>query len=283
MLFQNQVVRTIGCREPRAIAIVLGHLGCSSEELAGYGRMYSERKCTVITATSPIIRFVMNMRLRSTAREILTQATVALQGTPSHVPVVIHAFSNGGTFLLEEIEKQLLHQQQRQKFSASSDENFSLFASRLRIGYQFFDSCPCYIRPIWDWAHWSGSFPHPQLSVYSRMFYTAVASFSLTIWCTSTLSWHRPRQFWNFMAQSNLCPYQIFMYTTTDLLSDAAAVDRFINIRRAQGIRCNIYRYNDSNHCQLHKDHPIAYGQAIDDSLERQLSSKNQPIIPSVK
>jgi Eukaryotic protein of unknown function (DUF829) len=262
--FPKPAVRTSIREKPRAVAIVLGHLGCSAESLAEYGRWYEDRNCTVITAGSPVVRFLLNWNLRSTACEILDQAAAAMQDTSSDVPLVIHSFSNGGAFLLEEMEQQLRHEKEQK---ANSADRYELLASRLKNGYQFFDSCPCYIRPIWDTKYYSTSFPHPQWSKYSRILYTMVSSLSLTLWCTFTLSWHRPHQFWSRMQQSDVCSYQFFVYTTTDLLSDAASTDRFISNRRAQNVECTVYRYDDSDHCRLNRDHPEAYGRAIDKAL----------------
>jgi Eukaryotic protein of unknown function (DUF829) len=257
-------VRTSIREKPRAVAIVLGHLGCTAESLAEYGRLYEERNCTVITAVSPVLRFVLNWNLRATACEILDQAAAVLQDTSSDVPLLIHSFSNGGAFLLEEMEQQL---QQGRLQKTNSAYKYEFLASRMKNGCQLFDSCPCYIRPIWDTKYYSSSFPHPQWYKCSRLVYTAVASLSLTLWCTCTLSWHRPDQFWKRMLQSNVCLHQIFIYTTTDLLSDAASMDRFINNRRAQNVECTVYRYDDSDHCRLNRDHPEAYGRAIDTAL----------------
>jgi Eukaryotic protein of unknown function (DUF829) len=187
-----------------------------------------------------------------------------LQDTSSDVPLLIHSFSNGGAFLLEEMEQQL---QQGRLQKTNSAYKYEFLASRMKNGCQLFDSCPCYIRPIWDTKYYSSSFPHPQWYKCSRLVYTAVASLSLTLWCTCTLSWHRPDQFWKRMLQSNVCLHQIFIYTTTDLLSDAASMDRFINNRRAQNVECTVYRYDDSDHCRLNRDHPEAYGRAIDTAL----------------
>jgi hypothetical protein len=245
--------------EPRAVSIVLGHLGVSAHTLARYGKLYTDRNCRVVTACSPPSIFVRNASLRPKAREILNQATVALKDTPETVPLVIHSFSNGGAFLLEEMEDILENE--------PTDET-KLISSRLKNGYQLFDSCPCYIRPLWDTHHISESFPHPKWSSVSRWLYAAGASATLTLWCSATLSWHRPQRFWSRMQESRVCHHQIFIYTTTDMLSDAAAVDRLIATRQEMGIDCKVYRYSDSDHCRLDKDHPEEYGQAIDEALE---------------
>jgi hypothetical protein len=279
--FLKPAVRTSIHEKPCAVAIVLGHLGCTTKTLAMYGRLYEDRHCTVITATSPVLRFLLNSDLRSTACEVIDQTAAVLKDTSSEIPLVIHSFSNGGAFLLEEIEKQL--QQRERQQNTTIGNRYELVASRLKSGYQFFDSCPCYIRLIWDLKYFSSAFPHPQWSNYSRILYTAVASVGLTVWCTFTLSWHRPQQFWNRMLQSRACSHQVFMYTTTDLLSDAASMDRFIHARRAEGMDCTVYRYDDSDHCRLNIDHPQAYGRAVDDALSEALRRSAEKSIPTLQ
>ena len=72
---------------------------------------------------------------------------------------------------------------------------------------------------------------------------------------------------------------QIFMYTTRDLLTDAAAIDRFVATRRhLYGVHCTVYRYNDSNHCQFYKDHPHDYQRAIDDALTSVMVHRTSPL-----
>jgi hypothetical protein len=266
MLLHNRIVRTMIRQTPDAIVIVLGPLGSYPDGLVErYGKLYFNRNCSVVISASPPIRFLLNASLQSTAREVLHHTRIALQDTPSRVPVIIHAFSNGGAFLLEEIETQLSEHQPTA--SDALDDKNGIIRSRLKIGYQFFDSCPCYIRMLWDTTYFTNSFPSRNLSTFGRYVYTFGASFSLTMWCVFTISWSRPQRFWNHMIRSTVCSNQIFMYTTTDLLSDASAVDRFINERRRQGVNCTVYRYDDSDHCQLDNDHPIEYGKAIDDAL----------------
>lgn len=253
-------LRTTLLADPRAVSIILGGLGVSSDALASYGRMYhAERQCSVVEACSPPLRFMRNQSLQPTARAVLAEAAKVLKGTPHTVPLVIHSFSNGGAFLLEEMENLL---------ETEDSDDTKLLASRLKQGYQFFDSCPCYIRTIWDVSHLAASFPNRAWSPYGRSAYAVAASLSLTAWCTATLSLSRPSRFWSRMENSRACSHQIFVYTSADMLSDAAAVDRLIDVRRqSHGVTCSVRRYDDSGHCRLDKDHPEDYGRAIDDAL----------------
>jgi Eukaryotic protein of unknown function (DUF829) len=277
---------------PKVIAIVLGPLSSHPYDrmMEQIGRMYYGKYDpnqniggdvggggggTVILASSPPLHFLLNRNLQSIAQEVLHQTSMALlQASPQplqQIPIIIHSFSNGGAFLQEAIELELGKGNMQQHTQRTAQEkNYEKIRCGMKIGYQFFDSCPCYIRMIWDTSYFTKSFPNEHLPTWVRYLYTLGSALALSTWCILTLSWHRPQQFWNRMIHSTICTnHQIFMYSTTDLLTDAAAMDRFIETRRQQyGVNCTVYRYNDSNHCQFHIDHPNEYQQAIDDALD---------------
>ena len=52
------------------------------------------------------------------------------------------------------------------------------------------------------------------------------------------------------------------------MLSDAAAVERLVEHRKSVA---NVVtrRFDDSNHCRMHVDHPQEYGAIIDEALEQ--------------
>jgi hypothetical protein len=255
---------------PRAVAIVLGHLGASPRTLAKYGSYYTSRDCRVITAASPPWRFMLNLHLRRTAQEIVQQAAKALQEAPPNTPLLIHSFSNGGAFLLEEMES--IFREDKDSImatgsSTSSDPDVQLVATRLGKGTQIFDSCPCYIRLLWDTKHSSKSFPDPAWSPLFRKFYTLGASVALTLWCTLTLSWHRPRAFWLTMKELP-CRHDIYVFSTKDSASDASAVERLITERQSAGVECLVHRFEDSGHCRIDHDHPQDYQKMIDEAIE---------------
>ncbi|KAL7581265.1 hypothetical protein ACA910_006036 [Epithemia clementina (nom. ined.)] len=284
---------------PRAVAVVLGHLGVNQETMEHYAQWYTDRHCSVVTGTSPPARFTLNQSLKPTALQVWSETCQVLRDTPSHVPLVIHLFSNGGAFLLEEMELLLLHHQSTAAAAAyqqpataattSTDEassdsshltkdDYDLIAQRLKTGYQFFDCCPCYIRMAWDWSNFSQSFPHPAWSSWGRGSYTLVSSSCLTMWCTATLSWNRPSRFWERMLHSQVCLHNIYAYTTMDLATDAFKLEQLIEHRRTTlGADCKTYRFEDSNHCRLARDHPDEYNKAIDEALEAAVQRNQNP------
>jgi Eukaryotic protein of unknown function (DUF829) len=229
------------------------------------------------------------------------------------IPIIIHSMSNGGAFLLEEMEKILLsnqatneydkdknsknesnnrdpttykrnrrnHNNKKNEISVSSftKEEKLILIHRIRQGVQIFDSCPCYIRTIWSQEYSiptsyipsdQQAFPYPTWSKSFRRIYTTFATVSLSLWCFVTFAWDRPKQFWSHMLHSPLGQHQIFVYTTTDLLSDAHAVQQLIEYRKSvlKIHDIQVFPFNDSGHCQLHIDHPEQYDQIIHDAID---------------
>ena len=196
------------------------------------------------------------------------------------IPVVVHAMSNGGCFLLEEMERLLLEKDESKRADELSAMDAALIADRMALGYQLFDSCPCYIRTFW-WEHtfsssnkesplrWNESFPHPHWTRTRRWLYTAGATTALSVWCTLTGAFSRARDFWTHMANSRLCLHQVYLYTTTDTASDAAAVDRLIQHRQQHipELQTTVHRWEDSGHCRLHRDHAEQYQAIIEGAL----------------
>ena len=227
--------------QPRALVVILGHLGVSRQGLERYASYYPD--CSVVAAASPPLRFVTHRSLRPTALEIAEQCETVLQ--QHSVPVLVHAFSNGGAFLLYELDQ---------------------VWNKPAWACQIFDSCPCYIRMLWDTEHWSESFPHTNWSSIGRTIYTWGASLTLTLWSLPVPC--HARSFWNHFRGNISCSHQVYVYTTADMLSDAAAVDRLVTQQRDKGTTVTVLRYDDSDHCRLDRDHPEAYQSMIDEAVQ---------------
>jgi hypothetical protein len=264
---------------PRAIVLVLGPLGVSMRSLEQMADLYPD--CSVVAASSPPCRFILNQSLSPTAQEILRSAQNMLTTSRATtggttVPIVTHAFSNGGAFLLDAIEQTLrsgdADHTKMTTTGTRTDPTTAIDVDALRgamsKGFQLFDSCPCYIRLLWDWQHLNDSFPHPQWSRTWRWLYTMGASLSLTLWSMCTGAIGRPCRFWNAMKQSDLCLHQIYIYSKCDMLSDAAAVERLVTYRTSvKQADCIVHAYDDSGHCRLHIDHQQEYSEAIEAAM----------------
>lgn len=266
---------------PRAVALVLGHLGSTAQStMDEFGQLYLERNCAAVTAASPTVRFFLTQHrlLKPTVTAMIKETAKLLRETGEQTPLVVHLFSNGGAFLLEEMERLMSESEMEGSPGDSSDplplEDVNLIKRRLE--YQFFDSCPCYLHMMWDISpYFNDAFPNPAWRPASRKVYYLGSAVSLTMWCTLTGSIRRSSQFWSTMEQSSYCKHQIYFYTTADMLTDATRIDELIEKRR-QGTEIIVRRYDDSNHCRLYKDHPDDYNQALDDCLEAAMGRRKQ-------
>jgi Eukaryotic protein of unknown function (DUF829) len=265
---------------PKSVALVLGPLGSSAQStMDDFGQLYLERSCTTVTAACPPVRFFLAQHrfLTPIATAMIRETAKALRETGDATPLVVHLFSNGGAFLLEEME--LLMSEMEEPSGQSTGESSSgeqgiapedvrLIKDRLEL--QFFDSCPCYLHMMWNVSpYFHDAFPNPAWRPWSRKVYYLGSAFSLTMWCTFTGSFRRSGQFWSRLEQSSFCNHQIYFYTTADMLTDATRIDELIEKRRQElGVNVVSRRYDDSSHCALYKDHPDEYKQVLEESLE---------------
>lgn len=274
-------------QSPRAIAIILGPLGASATMLQRIADdLYPH--CSVIAAASPPLKFMRNSSMAPEAREVWEACLDMMMQQPpveyESVPLILHSFSNGGCFLLDAMEQDfdVLHGNDDASVTTTTRgtaspnpmqqrNNISLLHRKLADGVWIYDSCPCYIRMAWDWEHFAQSFPHPQWTAPGRFLYTLAASWSLTAWCLGTLSPSRPRLFWQRMLASRPGRHEVYIYSSCDMLSDAAAVDRLIAYKRRQHTNnedsIQQFRFENSNHCRIHLDHPVEYTRIVNQAI----------------
>uniref|UniRef100_A0A0G4IEF2 AB hydrolase-1 domain-containing protein n=1 Tax=Chromera velia CCMP2878 TaxID=1169474 RepID=A0A0G4IEF2_9ALVE len=249
---------------PRAISVVLGHLGVTHAQLTEYAGWYTRLNCATIATGSPPLAFVSHYRssLRRAAAEVLEEADRLLEehegktGSSEKLPILLHAMSNGGCFVLHEME--VMIEGDPQKYKRLSD--------RMKVGAQVFDSCPCFLRTAWHNPP-GEAFPFSGWSRWGRWWYKQGATVGLSLW--SVLDPSLPRRFWTHMESSRHCVHQTFIYTTADAASDATAVDRLIDKRRKIAESdVKSLRWEDSGHCRLHRDHEEQYMQAIKEAVD---------------
>jgi len=276
---------------PKAVALVLGHLGSTAQStMDQFGeKLYLSRNCTTITASSPFVRFFMTQHrfLRPTAASIIRETAAVLRDTPN-TPLAVHLFSNGGAFLLEEMELLMAEAEDRSRNdeqlpTSSVTGGVSWSDAEIiqeRLEYQFFDSCPCYLHQMWDISpYWNDAFPSPAWrSNTLRKLYFLGSAMSLTLWCTMTGSFGRSSQFWSRMRTSPYCrKHQIYFYTTADMMTDASRIDDLISSRRQEyGTDIVAQRYDDSGHCALYRDHPEDYNRVLDESLAAAINRRRR-------
>mmetsp|Transcript_18265 Transcript_18265/g.25739 ORF Transcript_18265/g.25739 Transcript_18265/m.25739 type:complete len:506 (-) Transcript_18265:80-1597(-) len=106
---------TVVGRRPRAIVVILGWIGCEMRQIQSYLDLYHDEACSTIVAGAPAHAIATNdievlgevsiAAMRETAR-LIRMAEMSEMGFGA-VPILIHAFGNGGCVVLEEMEKRI--------------------------------------------------------------------------------------------------------------------------------------------------------------------------------
>lgn len=103
-------------RRPRAVVILFGWLGAKSTEMERYAKLYHERQCSTVMATAATMSILLKddavlgelavTACREAAR-LVRQGDMTDIGVGNYIPVLVHAFSNGGAFLVEALERRI--------------------------------------------------------------------------------------------------------------------------------------------------------------------------------
>lgn len=109
----DSVSVTVITRRPRAIVVLLGWMGAEVGQLEEYVRMYHDLKCSTIVATAPVLSIAVQKTstleqvaltaCREAAR-LVRMAEMSEMGCGT-VPLLLHAFGNGGALVLEQMDR----------------------------------------------------------------------------------------------------------------------------------------------------------------------------------
>jgi len=232
-------------------------------------------------------------------------ATIA---KPSHhqkntkTPVVMHIVSNGGAFVARSIGLMLDQaKMQQEEFNkdntktidrissvtedsaTSIDDNdiddIRLFGKRLSIGYQIFDSGPCYSSP-------TTSFHVMRLLAEANHYPSVVGVLGGFLYATLTVCFPRyGRDFWNDLRNDTSCLRQAVIYTSdNDPVAPSDKIEELFRERRHKH-NCTI-RLKDvqpSAHVEHLRRHASDYSEFIGEILTDMEKQNHKKVQESIK
>ena len=183
----------------------------------------------------------------------------------------MHIISNGGAFVARKIGHKLdtvLHQQETREVmeGGTNRQDTLLFAKRLKLGFQVFDSAPCY-------PGIKGGFNVIKHLIPNPIGIPAAVLFALTTYIVpKAISFltRKPTQgelFWNALLEDKNCGRQAFIYAENDDVSDAKKIEEFMEEREKCGVQVMAKHFDDSVHVQHIRLHEREYSEFIDDVL----------------
>ncbi|KNC74383.1 hypothetical protein, variant [Sphaeroforma arctica JP610] len=248
--------------------------------------MYQKRGCVTIATTAPAgsVMFPGTSAVRELASSVLNEAAssinrVETMADNTKVPLIVHAFSNGGAFVVETIENLIQENSQDVERTVSNpgtviekdtklQENTQLAADRIRLGGQVFDSAPAMMHLQAGVTAIGHAIPGSAiLRVGVQAVFGIVAALGV-VYARATGAPGRGVVFWDHMQQSNLGCKQYYIYSVDDELTDAKYLDELIAYRKEKGVEITAIRLESSPHVQHLKSHPEVYNQFVDNILE---------------
>jgi hypothetical protein len=279
--------------DTKAVVILYGWVGATPRNLQKYAELYTNNehyKCATIYGTAstpslmtryrPTLRAVVMESVRkaaATIREVeassdkSTRDTMTPTRTKKEIPILLHYFSNGGTFLAVSLNE-LIKDAVSGRIKEQDGEDLMLLNERLkRRGHEIVDSAPAYIYEATSYRVVDESVPNLPLKIMIK------SLIFLSLQRDKLLSYFRGKDdgiykvFWNDVLESDLCPRQAFVYSTIDHLTDSKKVDEYIEERKKRGIDVTaVLKFEDSGHVMHMRKHPKEYKEKLVDCvLER--------------
>lgn len=270
---------------PKAVVIMFGWLGSKSRQVRKYADLYVKRDCAVVTCNAPIsaiLRYTDPMRVQISecveeAARILRAAenNIARNGEDKAiVPVVLHYFSNGGTYLAQELDQMIKEaKSNRLDCTLANAEELLFISERLfNKGYEVLDSAPAYINVSSGYNALKASVSNTTVRlIATAIVYTKFMVLRFIAWLLGMVT--ETDEFWNKMITSELCLRQAFIFSDTDTVTDPQKLEELIEMRIERGIDVRICKFQGSVHVLHIKMYPEKYAAICAEVIETVTSS----------
>ena len=179
------------------------------------------------------------------------------------IPVILHAFSNAGSFLVERLE--VLVQRASVDLKLRCSEDIVLVGERL--DGQIFDSSPAYPDIKLGFTSTNGVVFGESIFVKIIVGILFLSAGAISVICNFILGLPDVRwTFWNNMREGRLCLRQAYIYSTADTITNVEKLEELIE-NRSSFSNVTVQRFDDSNHVMHLLKHPLAYEQLVDKFL----------------
>lgn len=209
---------------------------------------------------------------RSLAKDILRFISVIDEGNMTR-PIIFYVFSNGGGFILEQIDSLLtknnLNTEETLTPLLTSNKDSSRGFGVFNVAGVIFDSAPCYMH-----FHVGARALGEGKSLPLKMILALVFTISMCFGFLLHPFW--PQRYWKHMTHlsSNLGKASLYLYSEDDPLCDYALLKKLIEARQvmaAAGDGSTIVKahcWKESKHVGHLRCHPKEYKRCVFDFIE---------------
>jgi len=260
----NMIVHT-PAEKPTAVVVLLGWYGSKLRHVQKYSKLYEDQGCTTITAhLDPTTIMLKRDRKIGKFVDVLVPQ-IANQLRPHEgIPLILHAFSNGGSVVIQSLEQRLESRTTKtgktKKNDKTQDEDWELVQSRYRHGASIFDSAPAYIsvKKILQATRAATSKP------LVPILFTSLCGVYMQMRNISAICKRKPLfpiEFWNHWTDAPAhSAIQAYVYSTADVVTDTEKLAELVELRRSknnQNVKTLVF--DDSEHVQHLRKHPEEY------------------------
>ena len=255
---------------PRAVVLLLGWWGAEMRHVEKYAGLYLKRDCATVSVVADTIDVMKHLgypSLDNCARDAVAQVARIIRDNErgdKKIPVIVHAFSNAGTFLAERLE--VLIQQAREDLKVPGCEDLVLVGDRL--DGEIFDSAPAYPDIKLGFTSTNGVVFGESIIVkviVGILFFLAGFIATMANWFMGlpNVRW----TFWKNMREGKLCLRQAYIYSTADKITNVRKLEDLIENRKKFS-KVSVLKFDDSQHVLHMMKHPKQYEKMVDKFIE---------------
>ncbi|XP_070068216.1 transmembrane protein 53 isoform X2 [Drosophila takahashii] len=234
------------------IVMLLGWAGCQDRYLMKYSKIYEDRGLITVRYTAPVDTLFWN---RSEMVPIGEKILKLIQDMnfDAH-PLIFHIFSNGGAYLYQHISLAVTRQK-----------------SPLQVRGVIFDSAPGERRMLGLYRAISAIYGRENrcnclkallITITLSIMWFVEESISAFKSLFGQSSPVRSSPFCELKNEANKYP-QLFLYSKGDVVIPYRDVERFIRLRRDQGIDVSSVCFEDAEHVKIYTKYPKQYVQCV--------------------
>lgn len=251
--------------KPKAVVILLGWFGSKLRHVRKYSEIYDQRRCATITGSldSRSLMILDTVKIDEMAVVIAKEAAKLLR-MGDNIPLVCHAFSNGGAIPLQRMEQIM---EEKVKGNDDDVEDWKLIRARYQKGACIFDSAPAFPDMETFRGAIDAALPSPVIrTILFCMVALYYKSQSILHKLQGKPSWNE--RYWSHWEKSpTLAPVQAFVYSTVDTITKSDKLDMLVKTRIEKGVQVMVKRFDDSQHVQHMMAHKSEYCGLIDKIL----------------
>ncbi|XP_044752636.1 transmembrane protein 53-like [Coccinella septempunctata] len=232
----------------KPVIILFGWVGSTDRYLSIYSRIYEAKGLmTVRFMVSMTSIFLWKHHIIPISEKMVRVIEDLSLGDR---PIIIHCFSNGGTYLYRHFM-----------------EAVESSKTPIKIKGVIFDSAPCRRTILHAFRGIRSTVrQNPFLNLPITLILFLIL---LSVWVVEFIKRYlfrrkiiqfKPME--HLLQEENRCP-QHFIYTTCDKVIDVEDIEFFINSRKALGVDVSVKRYNDTEHVKHYPVKKYTYTQSI--------------------